>query len=152
MKFSSTIITLAALFSVAIACPPIPPTPGSTEPVRPNNFYDNPSQSLNNVACSNGPNGLVDNFPTFNSLPTFPFIGGGFSVGNWGSPECGSCWELTNPVTGITIFVTAIDTISSGFDLSVEAVEALIGGPLPSSFSEVDVDATEVPKSFCGIP
>ena len=149
MKFASTIITLAALFSAAIA---IPPTSSSTvEPVRPNNFYDNGNESLNNVACSNGPNGLVTKFPTFNKLPTFPNIGSGFTIHNWGSPECGSCWELTNPTTGVTIFATAIDSISSGFGLSDAAVGTLIGGTVPASFSEVNVEATEVAPHFCGL-
>ena len=155
MKFASTIITLAALFSVAIA---IPTTSSSTvEPVRPNNFYDNGNESLNNVACSNlvsnGHNGLVTTgFTTFSSLPTFPFIGSSFTIHNWGSPECGSCWELTNPVTGVTIFVTAIDSVSSGFGLSDAAVGTLIGGTVPASFSEVNVEATEVAPHFCGLP
>ena len=149
MKFAASIITLAALLSVTIASP----TSSSTvEPVRPNNIYDNGSESLNNVACSNGPNGLITKgFTTFNSLPTFPNIGSGFTIHNWGSAECGSCWELTNPTTGATIFVTAIDTISSGFGLSDAAVGTLIGGTVPSSFSEVNVEATEVAPHFCGL-
>ena len=152
MKFASTIITLAALFYVAIACPPTPPPPTSSQPVSINSFFDDGNESLNNVACSNGPNGLVDNFQIFGNLPTFPNIGSGFTVGNWGSPECGSCWQLTNPVNGATVLVTAIDTISSGFELSDAAVATLMGGTVPPSFSEVDVDATEVSKSLCGIP
>ena len=152
MRFASTIITLAALFSVAIACPPVTPPP-TVEPVRPNGIYGNGGDSLNIVACSNGPNGMITKgFTTFNSLPTFPNIGGGFTVGGWGSAECGSCWKLTNPANGVTIFVTAIDTISSGFDLAPAAVSTLIGGPIPPSFNEVDVDATEVAHSFCGLP
>ena len=149
MKFASTIITLAALFTVAIA---LPPTSSSTvEPVRQNNFYDNGNESMNNVACSNGANGLVTKFPPFNKLPTFPFIGGGFTVHNWNSPECGSCWELTDPATGVTIFVTAIDTISSGFSLSHAAVSNLTRGNAGPTFSEVNVDATEVPRHICGL-
>ena len=149
MKFASTIITLAALFSVAIAGPTSSPT---VEPVRTNSMYDNGADSLNNVACSNGPNGLITRgFTTFDSLPTFPFIGGGFTVKNWGSAECGSCWKLTYPTTGGIIYATAIDTVFSGFDLSVEAVEALLQGAVPASFSEIDVEALEVAPHFCGL-
>ncbi|KAH9036135.1 hypothetical protein EDB85DRAFT_2273817 [Lactarius pseudohatsudake] len=55
MKLTSTIISLAAFFSVA-----------SADNVRFNTFYDNPQTLLNNVACSNGNNGLVTKgFPTF---------------------------------------------------------------------------------------
>ena len=150
MRFASTIITLAALFSVAIACPPVTPPP-TVEPVRPNGIYGNGGDSLNIVACSNGPNGMITKgFTTFNSLPTFPNIGGGFTVGGWGSAECGSCWKLTYPTTGGIIYATAIDTVFSGFDLSVEAVEALLLGAVPASFSEIDVEALEVSPTFCG--
>ena len=144
MKLTSTIISLAALFSVAYAV---------TEPVRPNNFYDNSGTSLNNVACSNGNNGLVTRgYTDFGSLPTFPNIGGAFAVGAWNSPECGSCWELTNPVTGVTIYVTAIDTVFSGFDLSDQAVSTLTNGQSASpGFSFVNVDATQVPDYICGL-
>ena len=149
MKFASTIITLAALFSVAIAGPSSSP---SVQPVRPNSFYDNGSDSLSNVACSDGPNGMLTRgFTTFDSLPTFPFIGGGFTVKNWGSAECGSCWKLTYATTGGIIYATAIDTVFSGFDLSVEAVEALLLGALPDSFSEIDVEAVEVDPTYCGL-
>ncbi|KAH9057034.1 hypothetical protein EDB83DRAFT_2389765 [Lactarius deliciosus] len=48
MELTSIIITLAALFSVA-----------SADNVRYNTFYDNSQISLNNVACSDGRNGLI---------------------------------------------------------------------------------------------
>ena len=118
MKFTSTIIALAALVSVVAA---------DTQPVRYNTFYDNPSTSMNNVACSNGQNGLVTKgFPTFGSLHTFPNAGGVYAVGAWNSPECGSCWQLTYPGTGNSIYVTAIDTVYSGFDISHQQMNMLI--------------------------
>ena len=106
MKFTSTIISLAALFSVAYAGP----TP-STNIVRYNSLYDTPTTLLNNVACSNGNNGLITGgSSTFESFPSFPFIGAAFYVGNWNSPQCGSCWEST--FESDTIYLTAIDTPS----------------------------------------
>ena len=153
MKFASTIIALAALFSVAVASPTSRASPTTVEPVRPNNFYDNKYQSLSNVACSDGVNGLVTRgFTTFDSLPTFPNIGGVFAVERWNSTECGSCWALTWEGTGVTIHVTAIDTVYSGFDISDAAVNTLTGGNAGPSFSEVDVDATQVDPSYCGLP
>ena len=142
MKLTSTIISLAALFSVAVA---------DTQPVRFNDFYDNPSTSMNNVACSNGQNGLVTKgFPTFGSLPSFPNIGGVYAVGAWNSPFCGSCWQLT--YGGNTIYVTAIDTVYSGFDLSKQAVNTLTNGLANSpTFSFVDVQSTQVDASYCGL-
>src|SRR6266404_806166 len=57
MKFTSTLVSLAALFSVA-----------SADVVRFNTIYDNPSASLNTVACSDGANGLITKgFSTFAS-------------------------------------------------------------------------------------
>ena len=144
MKLTSTIISFAALFSVAYA---------QTQPVRPNNFYDNYYTSLNDVACSNGNNGLVTRgFTDFGSLPTFPNIGGVFAVGAWNSPDCGSCWELLYPVTGVTIYVTAIDTVYSGFDLSDQAVNTLTYGQAESpDFNFIDVEYSQVPAYMCGL-
>ncbi|KAN0125403.1 Cerato-platanin domain containing protein [Lactarius tabidus] len=150
MKFTSTLITLAALFSVSIASPAAPTT--DIQPVRANNYYDNGQESLNNVACSNGPNGLVTRgYTDFDSLPTFPNIGAVYAVHNWGSPECGSCWQLTYEGTGVTIYVTAIDTVGSGFDLSEAAVGTLTNGNAGPSFSSINVDSTQVDPSYCGL-
>ena len=137
MKFTSTILSLVALFSVA-----------SADTVRYNTIYDNPSTSMNDVACSNGPNGLVSRFPTFGSMPTFPGIGGVFAVGGWNSPECGSCWKLS--FKGNSILVTAIDTISDGFDISLKAMNELTGG-CAAVLDSIDAVATQVPRIQCGL-
>ena len=60
------------------------------------NTYDNGTNSLAIVACSNGENGLLTKgFTTFDSLPNFPYIGGAPAVAGWNSPNCGTCWALT---------------------------------------------------------
>ena len=144
MKFTSTILSLAALISVASAGP----TPSGSV-VRYNTFYDNAQTSLNDVACSNGDNGLVTKgFPTFVSLPSYPFIGGVSAVKGWNSPECGSCWELTYSGTGNTIYVTAVDTISDGFDISLAAMNVLTYGQA-QQLDSVNVQAQEVAASYC---
>ena len=143
MKLTSSIFSLAILFSVAYAV---------TEPVRPNSFYDNPGTSMNNVACSNGLNGLVTKgYPTFGSLPGFPFIGGAFAVSGWNSTQCGSCWQLTYAQTGVTVYYTAIDTVFSGFDVSDQTMNTLTNGQT-GEFSLINVDATQVAESFCKLP
>jgi hypothetical protein len=109
--------------------------------------YDNPSGSLNGVACSNGPNGLVTNYPTFSSLPTFPFIGGAPGVA-WNSPNCGGCWKLTSTSTGAWIIYTAIDS-SSGFNLAEDAFIAINGGQIGQG--TLDVIAQQVPRFWCGL-
>ena len=137
MKFTSTLLSLAALFSVA-----------SADIVRYNQIYDDPTYSLNGVACSNGPHGLVtDGFDTLGDLPTFPGVGGVFAVSGWGSPECGSCWELT--YKGKSILVTAVDTISDGFDISLKAMNILTGGKAVA-LDSIDAVATKVSRTHCG--
>ena len=144
MKFTSTILSLAALFTVASARP----TP-SASIVRSNTFYDNALTSLNDVACSNGDNGLVTKgYSNFASLPSFPFIGGVSAVKGWNSPECGSCWELSYAATGNTIYVTAVDTISDGFDISFIAMDVLTDGQA-QQLDSINVQAQEVATSNC---
>jgi hypothetical protein len=111
-------------------------------------FTTIPTTSLNNVACSNGNNGLVTKgFPTFGKLPSFPGVGGVFAVKGWNSPECGSCWKLT--YGGKSIYVTAIDTISDGFDISLKAMNILTNNQA-QALDSIDAQATQVARSFCG--
>jgi Cerato-platanin len=90
----------------------------------PHMITDNKIGSLNSVACSDGPNGLAAQFPTFGNISSLPFIGGAFDV-VWNSPNCGSCWNLTNMATGVSINITAIDSAGSGFNIAQEAFERL---------------------------
>jgi Cerato-platanin len=110
--------------------------------------FDNPSGSMNGVACSNGVNGLAARYPVFGDLPTFPYIGGAWDV-VWNSPHCGSCWYITNPETGVSIYMTAIDTAGAGFNMAKQAFDTLTGGP--TGQGAIDVTAYEVPRWFCGI-
>ena len=142
MKLILTIVSLAALFSVAYA---------DIEPVRVNPLYGNPQTSWNDVACSNGVNGLITKgFSTIGSLPTFPNVGGTFAVNTRNSPECGSCWTLTYEGTGRTIYFTAIDTAPFGFELSPQSVNTLTNGQANQS-SVIYVQAAQVSESFCGL-
>ncbi|KAL5531179.1 hypothetical protein ACEPAG_4055 [Sanghuangporus baumii] len=109
--------------------------------------YDNPSGSMWGVACSNGKNGLVGEFPTFGDLPTFPNIGGVEGV-SWNSTKCGSCWELT--FQGTSIYVTAVDSAGTGFNIAREALDTLTGGHAVE-WGSADVDAKEVERSNCGL-
>ncbi|KAF8489426.1 Cerato-platanin-domain-containing protein [Russula emetica] len=108
--------------------------------------YDNPSGSLNDVACSNGANGLAATFPTFGDIPTFPYIGGAPGI-VWNSPNCGGCWQLVS-ATGASIFMTAIDS-SSTFNIAQEAFEALNGGQVGQG--TLVVFAEQVPPYLCGL-
>ncbi|KAH9022613.1 hypothetical protein EDB84DRAFT_494826 [Lactarius hengduanensis] len=85
MKFTSTIVSFAALFSVALAVD-----------VRYDTAYDNAQASLTTVACSDGTNGLLTkNFTTFGSLPSFPNIG--CCPSSWGL-ELSSVWVVLEDI------------------------------------------------------
>lgn len=78
MKFVSLVALLAApLVATAIR-------------VSWDSIYDNGAQSLDNVACSDGPNGLEPKYKVFSDLPTFPNITGADAVLGWNSPNCGT--------------------------------------------------------------
>lgn len=95
--------------------------------------YDKGWASVSTVACAN----VLQShgYTTFSSLPNFPYIGGAPQITGWGSPYCGTCWIIsyTNPASQktTTIVITAIDVgdpAQEGFNLSLEAMNALTGG------------------------
>jgi len=100
-----------------------------------NPIYDNPTDSLNGVACSN----IEPHYPEFHDIPFFPFVGGGINT-TYNSQNCGAIWRIRNFVTGQHIHFVSIDS-SSSFDLSEHAFLAL-GGQI--SAGSVIVDATLV--------
>ncbi|KAF8467140.1 Cerato-platanin-domain-containing protein [Russula ochroleuca] len=108
--------------------------------------YDNPHGSLNSVACSNGENGLVSKYPTFNKLPSFPFIGGAYDI-VWNSPNCGGCWKITNEANNASIHLIGIDTAGAGFNIAEAAFKRLNGGKLGNPLI---VKAHRIPRSVCG--
>jgi len=100
------------------------------------NTFDNAHGLLNNVACSDGANGLASRYPRFGDLPSFPHIGGAFDI-VWNSPNCGGCWSVSNKASGATIFVTAIDTAEIGFNIAEAAFRQLNGGQFGEGVLEV---------------
>ncbi|KAF8206508.1 immunomodulatory protein [Mycena galopus ATCC 62051] len=114
--------------------------------------YDNASESLDVVACSDGVNGLeTKGFTTFGSLPKFPFIGAAGAVAGFNSPNCGTCWQLTYAGTGNTINVLAIDHAGAGtFNIALEAMNTLTNGNAVE-FGRVTVTSKQVAASVCGL-
>ncbi|KAF8810055.1 cerato-platanin-related secreted protein [Phlegmacium glaucopus] len=116
--------------------------------------YDNAAQSLNTVACSNGPNGLESRgFTTFGSLPKFPFIGGAPAVTGFDSPGCGTCWQLTfvdSQGVSTSINILAIDVATPNFNIALEAMNALTNGQA-TFLGRVPVTAVQVASSVCGL-
>jgi hypothetical protein len=79
MKSVSIIALLAAPFAI------------SATRVSYDSVYDQGTQSLSTVECSDGSNGLLTKgYSLFKDLPTFPNIGGSSVVAYWNSPNCGS--------------------------------------------------------------
>ncbi|EPQ57820.1 Cerato-platanin [Gloeophyllum trabeum ATCC 11539] len=113
--------------------------------------YDNSGQSLDTVSCSDGPNGILSRYPslsTFGSLPDFPYIGGAAAVAGWNSPQCGTCWQLT--YNEKTITVLAIDHAEEGFNISLEAMNALTDNQA-EFLGRVDATVNQVDVSQCGL-
>jgi len=103
---------------------------------------------MDTLVCSNGDNGLDTKFPTFSDVPSFPFIGGAYDV-VWDSPNCGSCWSITNPATGLSIQMTAIDISGFGFTLSEQAFAYLTYNNL--DMGVIDVVANKLSTTPCGL-
>nr|BAN04650.1 cerato-platanin-like protein 4 [Grifola frondosa] len=111
--------------------------------------YDGASTSLDEVACSDGPNGLITKgYTTFGSLPDFPFIGGAQAVAGWDSPECGTCWTLS--YNGNSINVLAIDHTATGFNIALEAMNVLTDNQAVF-LGRVEATAVQTAASNCGL-
>jgi len=89
------------------------------------------SQSMSTVACSDGSNGMISKgYSDMSSL--YPHVGAASFI-SWNSPQCGSCWTLTNPATGASVSITVLDACGSTggytahFDIPPEAFQALGG-------------------------
>jgi len=140
MKFTAGIVSL-----LTIALPVL----AQTESLSYDTTYDNPNLSLDYVACSDGPNGLITKgYTTLGQLPTYPNVGGVYTVTGWDSAYCGSCYNVT--YGSKTIAVLAVDTASEGFNLSEEAMNALTGNQA-AFLGRVSVTAVPVAASVCGI-
>ena len=112
-----------------------------------NAMYDDPQGSMDTVACSNGQNGLGTKYKTFGSVPSYPFIGGAYDISGPSSPNCGSCWVITNPATGLSIQMTSIDSSGVGFDLTAQAFADLTNGNF--AVQEINVVANKLSASPC---
>ena len=88
-------------------------------------------------------------FTTFSSLPHFPYIGGAFPVAN-SRDQCGTCWQLTNPKTGASITVLAIDSAGENtFNVGQQALDELTNGHAVE-YGSAPVNYQEVDASECG--
>lgn len=140
MKFTAALTPLALFVSSVRA---------ATVTVSFDQFYDDASEPLTSVACSDGPFGLLTKgYTTFGSLPGFPNIGGADAISGYGSPSCGTCWRLT--FEGRSINVLAIDRAGFGFSIVLQAMDRLSNGRA-TSLGHINADATRVSGSQCGL-
>ncbi|KAG8217103.1 immunomodulatory protein [Butyriboletus roseoflavus] len=141
MKFASL---AAAAFAFAL-----PAFAQVSESLSYDTTYDNAGLSLDSVACSDGTNGLITKgYTTLGSLPTFPNVGGVYTVTGWNSAYCGTCYQIT--YGSKSIYALAVDVSLDGFNLSEEAMNTLTGG-LAVELGRVEVTSTEVAASYCGL-
>ncbi|KAF5353176.1 hypothetical protein D9757_012651 [Collybiopsis confluens] len=116
--------------------------------------YDDSTQSLLSVACSDGVNGLLTKgYTTFGTLRAFPRIGGASAVAGWNSSTCGSCWALDYNSTIVKVLaVDHTDSVNSEdvFILSQAAMDELTGGNAVA-FGRVEVASSRVNSSICGL-
>jgi hypothetical protein len=124
------------------------PAPAAQYKVTYHPSYDYQAGSMDRVACSDGRHGLAARFAKFRDLPTFPYIGGAFDIA-WNSPNCGSCWKLTNIANNESITITAIDKAALGFNIAESAFEDLNGGEVGEGV--LQVEAHRVPIQVCGL-
>ncbi|KAK8005309.1 SnodPr.t1.c1 [Apiospora arundinis] len=112
--------------------------------------YDNGSRSMTAVSCSDGVNGLITRYgwQTQGQIPKFPYIGAVDAVAGWNSPQCGTCWQLS--YNGKTINVLAVDHAASGFNIALDAMNALTNGQA-TMLGRIDAQATQVAVSNCGL-
>ncbi|EIW85573.1 Cerato-platanin [Coniophora puteana RWD-64-598 SS2] len=149
MYASSALLALLAIAAPALAIPTT--LARDTQSVSYDNTYDDGSQSMDTVACSDGVYGLASKWATFADVPNFPYIAGVPAITGWDSAQCGTCWQLTYAAGDIneSIYVTGVDVGRDGFNLSEEAMNGLTDGNA-EAFGRVSATATQVATSNCG--
>nr|BAN04649.1 cerato-platanin-like protein 3 [Grifola frondosa] len=143
MQFKALLFSTIALFLPAAFAQVIPVS------VSYDQVYDVASTPLTEVACSNGPNGMLSKgYTTFGTLPIFPWIGGAQAITGWDSPECGSCWTLR--YEGNSIDILAIDYTANGFNIALSAMNLLTNNQAVF-LGRVNATAEQVDATNCGI-
>lgn len=116
-------------------------------------IYDDGDESLDNVACSDGSNGVENlGYKVFSDLPTFPYIGGAASITGYNSAACGTCYQLTYTASnGSTNSITylAID-VADDYNLSFTAMNNLTFGQA-EHLGLATATAKKLAASACGL-
>jgi hypothetical protein len=147
----STITFTSAFLATISLVTAAPPPALETVSVSYNPKYDVGTSVLNEVACSDGINGLVtQGYTDFASLPGFPYIGGAITIPGWNSPNCGKCYELryVNGRVNNTINVLAVDAATGGFNIGLKALNKLTNGQA-EQLGRINATFAEVEDSAC---
>ncbi|KAJ5554758.1 hypothetical protein N7535_007204 [Penicillium sp. DV-2018c] len=144
---------LLATLSLVTAAPPpyLQADKLETVSVTYNPKYDEGTTALTDVACSDGPNGLLtQGYTDFASLPNFPHIGGAITIPGWNSPNCGRCYELryVNGRINNTINILAIDAAPRGFNIGLKALDILTNGQ-GEQLGRINASFVELPPIAC---
>ncbi|PTU20708.1 hypothetical protein P175DRAFT_0228079 [Aspergillus ochraceoroseus IBT 24754] len=153
MKFSTAFTTVLPLFLGSALAAPLEQR-AETASLSYDERYDVASTSLDGVACSNGSNGVENwGYHTFGDLPGFPRVGGAPTITGWNSPQCGTCYQLTYQAGTVnnSIYVTAIDTGYSGFNIGLTAMNQLTNNQA-AQLGRVDITYQAVDRTLCGFP
>lgn len=141
MKLASILVFLST-FTLYVLCQTTTQTL-SYDPV-----YDDSSESLDYLACSNGSNGLETlGYSTLGQVPNFPYVGGAYTVTGWNSPACKTCYNLTYEDKSISVL--AVDSALDGFNVAQQAMDYLTDGQ-STQLGRVDVQSTPVDPAYCG--
>ncbi|KAG6333235.1 hypothetical protein ID866_5858 [Astraeus odoratus] len=136
----------AVLLPVLMGCLPVI-SQTTNQTLSYDTVYDNSSQPLDTVTCSDGPSGLEKKgYTTLGQLPNFPYVGGVYTVTGWTSSACGTCYNVTYDNT--TISVLAVDVSLYGFNVAEAAMNALTGGQA-AQLGRISVQSTPVATSYC---
>ena len=112
--------------------------------------YDDGSRSMTVVSCSDGPNGLITRYGwnTQGVIPRFPYVGGVEAIGSWGSPNCGTCWQVS--WNGRSVYILGIDHAGAGVNMAKAAMNDLTNGQA-DFLGRIEADVTQVATANCGI-
>ncbi|KAI9000591.1 cerato-platanin-like secreted protein [Trametes punicea] len=147
MQFFAILISALSLAAATLGAPNTSGSGTSTWQVTFDPVFDNKSNSLNKVACSNGHNGLESKgYTTFGSLPD-QWIGGVQAIAGWNSPNCGTCWQIS--YNNVTINMLAVDHTDSGVNVGEVAMNKFTNGHAVQR-GVIHAHVKEVDPSNCG--
>jgi hypothetical protein len=152
-KILSATLALALLLAQDAHALPQAPDTSQPNPLTPrlatiDPVFDHAGVSMLSVTCRDA--SVLEKWRVLGDIPSFPFIGGAFDIMGDNSNNCGSCWNITNPGTGVSVQMTAINrTFVGDFNLGVDTIGNLTKGD--RSVSEINLVATKISTTHCGL-